>query len=195
LKKPKQEIRIVNVVATSDVAQPINISKIGDLPWGVYDPKKYSGRVAYVRSSGMKATVTVFPSGKLISVGAKSEAEASRAILVACKLLGKAGLIRPRKTIAKVQNVVGLTNLRAKIDLETVAKRVGHVIYEPEQFPGAIMRSYEHPEATALIFASGKMVVAGAKSVSSIGRIAEDLSGIIISAIELPSSLSASGKT
>ena len=38
-----------------------------------------------------------------------------------------------------------------------------HVVYEPEQFPGAMYYPDEVQGAAVLIFANGKMVVAGLK--------------------------------
>jgi transcription initiation factor TFIID TATA-box-binding protein len=43
-----------------------------------------------------------------------------------------------------------------------MASTVTKLTFEPEQFPGAIYRSSEGP--VCLIFASGKIVIAGAKS-------------------------------
>ncbi len=123
----------------------------------------------------MKGKVTVFPSGKLISVGTRSETEARQSITTTCRLLEKTGFIKRARPIIKVQNVVALAKLPVGIDLEHIARRMSHIIYEPEQFPAAIFRSVKHPEVTALVFSSGKLIIAGAKSVSSVKLISEDI--------------------
>jgi TATA-box binding protein (TBP) (component of TFIID and TFIIIB) len=49
------------------------------------------------------------------------------------------------------------------VDVENIPKRVPHVIYEPAQFPGAIYHAEDLEGASILIFASGKVVLAGLK--------------------------------
>jgi len=46
------------------------------------------------------------------------------------------------------------------------------MMYEPEQFPGAVYRMDE-PKVVILVFASGKLVITGAKSEEQV-RIAAD---------------------
>jgi len=52
--------------------------------------------------------------------------------------------------------------LGGHIDLEMAADVIGNVMYEPEQFPGLIIRM-EKPKVVLLFFASGKIVCTGAK--------------------------------
>lgn len=70
--KSETELKIVNVVATGDTEQPVDIVELGKFRWGLYDQEIYGGRVAYVKDASMTGRVTVFPSGKLISVGTPS---------------------------------------------------------------------------------------------------------------------------
>ncbi|MCL5011435.1 MAG: hypothetical protein M1594_00885 [Candidatus Marsarchaeota archaeon] len=63
----------------------------------------------------------------------------------------------------KVENIVASANLNVELDLFTIATMVDNVEYEPEQFPGAIMRLKELG-TTLLLFKNGKMICSGAKS-------------------------------
>lgn len=63
----------------------------------------------------------------------------------------------------KIENVVASANLHADIKLEKVVANLEGIEYEPEQFPGVVMR-LKDPKAAALIFSSGKIVCTGAKS-------------------------------
>jgi transcription initiation factor TFIID TATA-box-binding protein len=54
-------------------------------------------------------------------------------------------------------------NLDCRLDLKTIALHARNAEYNPKRFAAVIMRIRE-PKTTALIFASGKMVVTGAKS-------------------------------
>jgi len=62
-----------------------------------------------------------------------------------------------------VQNIVATVNLACRLDLKTIALHARNAEYNPKRFAAVIMRIRE-PKTTALIFASGKMVVTGAKS-------------------------------
>ncbi|MBU7010123.1 MAG: TATA-box-binding protein [Theionarchaea archaeon] len=63
----------------------------------------------------------------------------------------------------KIQNVVTSATLNEKIDLERIATAVEDIEYEPEQFPGLVLR-LDDPKTATLVFGSGKLVCTGAKS-------------------------------
>ncbi len=63
----------------------------------------------------------------------------------------------------KIENIVATVILDQTLDLNLIESKVPNVTYQPDQFPGLILR-LEKPKTTALIFKSGKMVVTGAKS-------------------------------
>nr|AAA79368.1 TATA binding protein [Pneumocystis wakefieldiae] len=65
--------------------------------------------------------------------------------------------------VPSLQNIVATVNLDCRLDLKTIALQRRNAEYNPKRFAAVIMRIRE-PKTTALIFASGKMVVTGAKS-------------------------------
>ncbi|KAI9843156.1 MAG: hypothetical protein M1837_006609 [Sclerophora amabilis] len=65
--------------------------------------------------------------------------------------------------VPMLQNIVATVNLDCRLDLKTIALHARNAEYNPKRFAAVIMRIRE-PKTTALIFASGKMVVTGAKS-------------------------------
>jgi len=65
----------------------------------------------------------------------------------------------------KIENVVASASLGVPIKLEKLVANLDGIEYEPEQFPGLVMR-LKDPKAAALIFSSGKIVCTGAKSPS-----------------------------
>ncbi|CAI8501864.1 unnamed protein product [Hanseniaspora opuntiae] len=69
----------------------------------------------------------------------------------------------PAGIVPTLQNIVATVNLDCKLDLKTIALHARNAEYNPKRFAAVIMRIRE-PKTTALIFASGKMVVTGAKS-------------------------------
>jgi transcription initiation factor TFIID TATA-box-binding protein len=65
--------------------------------------------------------------------------------------------------IPTLQNVVATANLSTRLDLKVIALHARNAEYNPKRFAAVIMRIRD-PKTTALVFASGKMVVTGAKS-------------------------------
>ncbi|MHA1733693.1 MAG: TATA-box-binding protein, partial [Promethearchaeota archaeon] len=67
----------------------------------------------------------------------------------------------------KIENVVATVTLeiKEKIDLNVIARKYADVEYNPERFPGLVMR-IDKPKATILIFSTGKMVVTGLRKAS-----------------------------
>ena len=64
----------------------------------------------------------------------------------------------------EIQNVVAtvIAEIKEKIDLKIIARAYPDIEYNPERFPGLVMRVIK-PKATGLIFSTGKMVITGMK--------------------------------
>jgi len=62
----------------------------------------------------------------------------------------------------KIENVVAtvVMEITEKIDLTKIARKFEDAEYNPERFPGLVMRITD-PKATFLIFSTGKMVITG----------------------------------
>ncbi len=74
----------------------------------------------------------------------------------------------------KIENVVGtvIVEIEEKIDLNQIARKQPDVEYNPERFPGLVMR-IEKPRATILIFSTGKMVVTGLRKASEADKVVQ----------------------
>ena len=158
---------VVNVVVTAVLGQGVDLDELGKLKEVLHDSVVYGGRVAYFRSPNIKGMISIFSSGKMISVGTESEEEAFREIEYVKGFLVEKGFVKSTILEPKVQNMVVIANFEENVELEELA-REQKIIYEPEQFPGGILRIKEPYKATILLFASGKAVVTGLKSSSQI---------------------------
>ncbi|MBT3405841.1 TATA-box-binding protein [Candidatus Woesearchaeota archaeon] len=69
----------------------------------------------------------------------------------------------------RVVNIVVSTSLEHDIPLEKMAATLSNTEYNPEQFPGLVIRVKE-PKTSALIFNSGKVVCTGAKTLSDVSE-------------------------
>ncbi len=169
--------QIANVITTADLSQEVDATKFNQYRWGRYDLGMYGGRCGYIKDETMEGRVTVFLSGKMISVGAKSAIKAKRQLERAMELMVNAKLVKPVRLKPKIQNMVATLDVGYPLDLNQLATKLPATIYEPEQFPSLIHQTTIGP--TLLIFSSGKIVVAGAKKEKEIDQIASTLKEIL----------------
>jgi len=176
LKVEKKEIRIQNVVATASFNQPLDIDAIAKaFPHVEYRPQVFPGLPFRLKKP--KTCTLLFNSGKMVCTGAKSEREARRAILKVARELKAAGMIIIGKPEIKTRNIVASGSLGGPIDLEGLCEQAhvgGSLMYEPEQFPGAMYRM-ESPSVVFLIFSNGKIVCVGAKKEEEVYEAVETL--------------------
>ena len=66
-----------------------------------------------------------------------------------------------------IVNIVVSTSLEHDIPLERMAATLSNTEYNPEQFPGLVIRIKE-PKTSALIFSSGKVVCTGARTIDKV---------------------------
>lgn len=168
---------IVNIVATADLRQQIDLSKVSYIRHIIFDPEVYGGRVAYLKTPPMHGKVSIFPSGKLISIGTKSRTKAEEDLQTTADILSRHGLINPTRITAKIRNIVAVLTLSEPLRLEEIVSKYS-AIYEPEQFPAVIMKM-AFPKATLLIFSSGKIVIVGVKDLNELKQVSDRIQKII----------------
>jgi transcription initiation factor TFIID TATA-box-binding protein len=180
---PSLEITIVNVVATAALDRRIDLESLKEsFPHEiVHDPEIYGGRTAYFKSNRMQGKVSIFSSGKMISVGTRSQEKAKQELFLVASRLEKKGIAKLRGPV-KIQNIVATADIGFEPNLDSVERVEGaQIIYEPEQFPGAIIRFTlsEKSKATILLFSSGKIVCVGLRSQEDIAIAIHRLQEII----------------
>jgi len=172
------DVKIQNVVASATLDQKINLLDIIKAFRNVeYRPKQFPGLV--FRLKRPKTATLIFGSGKMVCTGAKSEKQARSAVMKVVRELKTGGIIILGKPKIVIQNIVSSANLYGKIDIETAADVMDNVMYEPEQFPGAIYRMTE-PKVVMLLFASGKLVITGAKREEQVHEAVEKIRALLI---------------
>ncbi len=99
----------------------------------------------------------------------------------------KKGTVSPREI--SVVNIVVSASLGHDIPLEKMAATLPNTEYNPEQFPGLVIRIKE-PKTSALIFSSGKIVCTGARTMddvyASIKKIIKALEKINVKIKDVP---------
>lgn len=72
----------------------------------------------------------------------------------------------------RIENVVASSSINQELDLQTLAEDL-NVEFVPEEFPGLVYQ-VQNPDATALLFDSGKIVCTGADTVGNIHDAFDD---------------------
>ncbi len=170
----KKKIVIENVVASTTINKPIPLDKLLTiLEASEYEPEQFPGLV--YRLNEPRAASLIFRSGKIICVGAKSIPEVKTALMEIVKKIKKVGIKIDEKNIKiKIENIVVTVNLDRELNLDELAFSLEASEYEPEQFPGLVYRLFE-PKVAFLLFSSGRVVCAGAKSIGDVKKAVEIL--------------------
>ena len=77
-------------------------------------------------------------------------------------------------TSLKIQNIVATTSLGKEVPLTKLAKTIVTTTYNPETFPGLILR-VKKPKSAVLVFASGNLVCTGTKSILQVKQVIEQV--------------------
>jgi transcription initiation factor TFIID TATA-box-binding protein len=161
---------IVNMVASASLDKTLDLYSLAiGIPNIEYEPEQFPGAILKIKEP--KVSMLLFKNGKVICSGANSEKQIVQGIKRASQLIHE---LQPevkvkRKVDFTVVNFVATANLNVNLDLFDVAMNLDNVEYEPEQFPGAILR-LDEPKLTFLLFKNGKMICAGAKKEAHLKR-------------------------
>jgi transcription initiation factor TFIID TATA-box-binding protein len=172
-------MKIINIVCSGDLKTEIDLKKIRESkePSFTYNPSKYHG--GYITLSKGKATL--YKTGKYIIVGLKSPDDVDLAFLELKHFLSRfVDVSKAEKP--EIKNIVAMGDLGTNIDLTKFSLVAGleNVEYEPEQFPALV---YRHKNLTALVFSSGKVILAGARKVDELEETFSEIKNLAFSII------------
>ena len=74
----------------------------------------------------------------------------------------------------KIQNIVATTSLGKEVPLTKLAKTLPNTEYNPEQFPGLVLR-VKKPKSAVLVFSSGNLVCTGTKSIAQVKEVIKEV--------------------
>lgn len=123
-----------------------------------------------IRSRRPKIAILLFEIGKMVCTGAKNVDQARFMIFKCIRNLRKIGYTNIDIVNGlHIQNLVASASLPWEMDLPSISNQyTACCSYEPELFPGAILRFTDIAPRTMLLFRSGKMVVTGAKCLAQV---------------------------
>ena len=74
------------------------------------------------------------------------------------------------KSNLKIQNIVATASLGTKVPLVKLVRSQANTEYNPEQFPGLVLR-IKNPKSAVLVFSSGNLVCTGTKSTTQVKQV------------------------
>lgn len=159
---PKIEIKVVNIVATTNLERAIPLVKLAEArPNTEYNPEQFPGLVMRIKEP--KTSALIFSSGRVVCTGAKSIKKVKESIDKIIKNLEKINIKITIDPVIKVQNMVASGGIGMDLNLNKLAIELENTEYEPEQFPGLVYKLVG-TRATFLLFSNGKIVCTGTRS-------------------------------
>ena len=142
----------------------------------IWNEATFNYGVVVLRVQKPKMTFLIYQTGSVICAGARRIEDAEQSDEYLVHRLKEAGFDVRKKTGAQIRNIVATADLGKMVDIEEFTARTQDaqtkVIYEPDQFPGAIMKIPVDRVsiATILLFSSGKLVCVGLTNYEHIRR-------------------------
>ncbi len=158
----KSEIKIQNIVATTNLGVAIPLVKLAEtLPNTEYNPEQFPGLVMRIKEP--KTSALIFSSGRVVCTGAKSMKKVKEALTGIIKNIEKIKIKIKEQPKPIVQNMVASGSIGIDLNLNSLAIELENTEYEPEQFPGLVYK-LSGTRATFLLFSNGKIVCTGTRS-------------------------------
>ena len=157
--------KIINIVALgvlTNKGEPLKIDfeRLGE----TLDVKKIK-RFPSVQFKVNNKSLSLFKNGKIIFTGINEEETLYKLRDKAERVL-RSSHLKFDSFDLQIQNLVTITNLEKMVDLEILSLTMNNCLYEPEQFPAAIIK----PDAggTFLVFSNSKIIGLGMKDLSKL---------------------------
>lgn len=157
------EYRITNIVALGVLTLKIKVdfAKIEQII-----DVRYLNRFPCILFKIDGVSIIIFKNGKMIITGLKNQEQIPKIRAKIEIILQKADVIYTNFTIS-IQNFVAMTNLNKRINLELTCLTLKNTIYEPEQFPAAIVRD-DNVRGAFLIFSNSKIICLGIRDITDL---------------------------
>jgi transcription initiation factor TFIID TATA-box-binding protein len=163
--------KVQNVVVSANIFAKLPLEKLAViLDNSDYTPETFPGLIYKVKDEELsfkKASFLLFSSGRVICAGTKSVKAAKDAVKHVVEDLKDVGIEITKKPKIVVQNMVASGSVGGRLNLNEIVFLFDNTEYEPEQFPGLVYKLKGEDQLqniTFLLFGTGKIVIAGAKS-------------------------------
>ncbi len=174
----KIKYEITNMVAAGNLGFEVDLYKlIQNFKNVEYEPEQFPG--AILKFNEPKSTLLIFKNGKVVCVGCMNKKIIEKALKKAHTLLTPfAKTIYKKNYSYEITNMVAYASLDLDLNLFDLALGIDDIEYEPEQFPGAILK-LKKPNVSLLVFKNGKIIVAGARNKEEIEKSLEKVNKML----------------
>jgi transcription initiation factor TFIID TATA-box-binding protein len=159
------QLRVENIVASIDLGTEIPLPKLVSRLEGEYEPEQFPGLVYRLKEP--RAAALIFSSGKVVCTGARSIRDVNTVFDKISDVLKEISVPIPKELTVQIENIVASAKLERGLNLNKIAFGLPGSEYEPDQFPGLVLR-LDEPKVVFLLFASGKMICTGGRSIKDV---------------------------
>ena len=151
---------VENLIVTSDLGKKLELTKLGtEIPGARYVKGRNSSVMVELETDGnSKPAGVIFSNGKAVVVGTKTIKDSREAMSKLKKMIKKIEKGINSRAGVKIENIVTQFNVGVELDLELLNSKISGCEYEPDKFPGLLMKVKE-PQATYILFESGIVVI------------------------------------
>ncbi len=151
---------IENLIVASDLGKKLELTKLGtEMPGARYVKGRNSSVMVELEMDGnSKPAGVVFSNGKAVVVGTKTIKDSREAMSKLKKMIKKIEKGINSRAGVKIENLVTQFNVGVELDLNLLNSKISGCEYEPDKFPGLLMKVKE-PQATYILFESGIVVI------------------------------------
>jgi transcription initiation factor TFIID TATA-box-binding protein len=160
-------LRVENIVISINLGLRLDLEDIVKKDPKIKKRKNFPGLI--LKYAFPKVTFLIFKSGKIIGTGIQTEKVIPTINKRLFEQIKSTGVDIPKKVAFKIENLVLNCDFHQRIDLDLASISIDQVMYDPEIFPGLILREY-NPKITFLIFSTGKSVITGSKNLEFVKK-------------------------
>lgn len=173
------EINIENIIATTKLANKFEIKSLSKTIEDANNNQgDFPGLVLHFKDP--KTASFILETGKILLTGGKNISEIEETIEKTKTKIKDAGFSVFEKSDISILNIVASSTFYKELNLVNMSKNplLGNVEYNPERFPGIIIRT-DDKDAVVILFNSGKVVCTGFRKIedasNSINKIEDKL--------------------
>ncbi|MBN2156117.1 MAG: TATA-box-binding protein [Candidatus Lokiarchaeota archaeon] len=159
-EKIKGAFQITNIVSSVSLKTHIDLDLLAEKYQEVeYNVNNFPG--VRIRFSKPKCTALLYENGEMIITGIKKTEFIPVIISKVINNLKINNIVVPEKPSCRIVNMAVSGHLKKRIDLDLASVVLERTIYEPEVFPGLVLRIDDPHKCVFLCFSNGKFVVTG----------------------------------
>ena len=179
LQKPEDiQPKIVSITSVLNLNSNLNLKNISQKLKSLEYEQNYTNKSLILKTK-KNILINIYPNGKIILSGAKSEKEAKKYSYKIVKLFKKCSSKEINKEF-KIQNIVANYNINFKLNLQSLHKELNSLINNKTDTCNYVLNNYpmvilyfnlNDQNINATFFDTGKIVISGTKKLNEIENI------------------------